>query len=253
MRRPTHRTPIEATPSGMTPPATEPPTMTTLHPPKRPADLLRLARPGLEAADADRVTREVGRVFGEADLLGLLAGPLPAEQRCVAALALGLLGRGPAAEEALAGLLHDEAAAVVAAAEHALWTLWLRGNGGPGAEAFGRGLGAVGAGDPAAARVHLEEAAGRDPGFAEASHQLGLLAAAEGRLGDAAAAFAAAAEAAPLHFGALAGAGHVALRLGRPGDAEFFYERALAVHPRLEGVAETLAALREAGAPRKAG
>ena len=226
--------------------------MTPPRPCPHPAELLHLARPGLEAGDADRVARDVGGVFTAGSLLGLLGRRLTPGERCVVALTLGLLGRGPRVEEALCGLLHDASAGVAAAAEHAVWTFWLRGNGGAGGGAFQLGLEAVGAGETAAARRHFEEAAWRDPGLAEAHHQLGLLAAAQGRLGAAAAGFAAAVAANPLHFGALAGAGHAALRLGRVGEAEALYTRALALHPGLAGVGETLAALR-AARTRRAG
>jgi tetratricopeptide (TPR) repeat protein len=44
----------------------------------------------------------------------------------------------------------------------------------------------------------------------------------------------------PSHFGALAGYGQIYLRLGRPERALPYFERALAVNPNMDGVAQMI-------------
>ncbi|BAM05326.1 hypothetical protein PSMK_31670 [Phycisphaera mikurensis NBRC 102666] len=222
------------------------------HPPAMPpvfpsaddsARLLRLARPGLALADASRLAREVRTGFDEAQLVLLLDAADPAT-RSVALLVLGFSG-SPGRESSVAAGLRDADGGVRGSAEHALWAMWLRGNGGPGHDAFRAGLDASAADRPDEAADRFEEAAAADPSFAEAHHQLALLRADGGRLAEAASAFAAAADSNPLHFAALAGAGHVAVRSGDLEAARRFYRRTLGIHPHAEGVAEAVAGISE--------
>lgn len=212
------------------------------------AAFLALLRPALESGDADRLARVAASRFGEGGLRPFLRSAEP-EARAVAALALGLIARSPETEEALLDGLWDDAAPVVAAAEHALWTLWMRGNGGPGVTDFQAGLEAL-ATDPAAAVARFERATTLDPRFAEAHHQLGIARAERGRTEAAATAFAAAIRCNPRHFAALAAAGHLAALQGDPERADTLCRRARMIHPTLEGIDAALDTIAEALARR---
>ncbi len=221
--------------------------------PARPAAcarLLRVARPGLEAGDAGRLAAALTGSFRSNELRSLLIAGDP-RARAVAALGLGLTGVGAATEAALARALHDADAGVSAAAEHALWSVWLRGNGGAGVAAFEAGLAALTAGRRAAATDAFEEAARVDAGFAEAHHQLAVARTLAGEAVAAEAAFDEALRCNPRHFAALAGAGHAAVERDDFAAAEGFYRRALGIHPTLDGVGAALDAVAEVLAHRR--
>ena len=204
--------------------------------------LLRLARPALEAGDAGRLAAALAGRFRPGELRAMLRAT-DRRVRSVAALGLGLTGLGAATEAALGRALRDADPGVSAAAEHALWSIWLRGNGGAGVAAFEAGLAALAAGRQAAAAGAFEEAARADPDFAEAHHQLAIARTLAGEPAAAEAAFDEALRCNPGHFAALAGAGHAASEREDFGAAERFYQRTLDVHPTCAGISAALASV----------
>jgi tetratricopeptide (TPR) repeat protein len=142
---------------------------------------------------------------------------------------------------AVAAMLHGDDPELVALAEAALWRIWAR-SGDAGVDAlFAEGLRAMEAQDWLGAVAVFGRVIEAAPGFAEgwnkratarflATHYASSIADCEQvvRLN-------------PHHFGALAGQGLCHVALGQLAEGARCFRRALAVHPRLEGVRENLA------------
>ena len=172
------------------------------------------------------------------DALARLGASSPPERRA-ALEAIGRLGdarvTGP-----VAACLHDADAAVVAAAEATLWQIWSRA-GDPRVDAlFAEGVRAMEKRDWLAAVSLFGQVIEAAPQFAEgwnkratarylAEHYASAIADCEEVL-----------RLNPLHFGALAGRGLCHVALGQSTEAASCFRRALAIHPRLEGVRENL-------------
>lgn len=154
--------------------------------------------------------------------------------------------------ELLAGLLHHDDPWVVDAAEHALWRLW-----------FALGPAAVQS-DLYRAMLHLQaerwtEALAEldavvavQPGYAEAWNQRAI---AHYFLGDYCRSIFDCRRVLmlnPYHFGAMAGMGHCFAQLGRFEDAQECYHRALQIHPRMEGIRQTIHEIRMRTRPSQA-
>jgi tetratricopeptide (TPR) repeat protein len=146
--------------------------------------------------------------------------------------------------ELLAGLLHHPDPRVVDAAEHALWRLW-----------FASGPAAVRS-DLYRAMLHLQAERWPDaladldavvavePGYAEAWNQRAIAHYFAGDFCRSIADCRRALALNPNHFGALAGMGHCFAQLGRFDDALDCYHGALQIHPRMEGIRQTIREIR---------
>ncbi len=167
----------------------------------------------------------------------------------VAARALGLVGTLEH-QGALVRLLGHPDATVVEAAETALWHLWMRAGTPQANRLLARAVRSLRQQRLAEARALLEAVTLTDPLFAEAHHQLGLVAALEQDHPSAAAAWEMAAGLNPLHYPARLELGHLAALEGDLAGALKFYEQALKIHPRLEAIREIVPRLRAAAAER---
>ena len=172
------------------------------------------------------------------EALGRLRSPEAADRRA----ALEQIGRIADARVTapVAACLHDADAAVVAAAEAALWQIWSRAGDPRVDELFAEGIQAMERRDWLGAVSAFGRVIEAAPAFGEgwnkratarylAEHYASAIADCEEvvRLN-------------PRHFGALAGQGLCHLALGQHPEAARCFRRALAIHPRLDGVRENL-------------
>lgn len=166
------------------------------------------------------------------------------DTRKIAALAFSLVGKKCCVQK-LASLLHDEDRLVHQMAEHAMWSIWFR-SGTPAAnQALCHGSKAMGRREYEAAHEHFTRAAAIDAKFAEAFNQRAIVRYLredfEASIEDCRRAI----DLMPSHFGAWAGMGHCHAHQGRLAEAVNCYERALEIHPHLEGIRPAIAEMRQ--------
>jgi tetratricopeptide (TPR) repeat protein len=198
----------------------------------------RTLRPLLETKDSAELLRSLEESWPE----DLLAGFLTSEDPDVVKLAAHSLSlRGSMDQnEALAKVLHHDDPVAASMAEHALWSIWFR------------------AGSPEANRRlrrtvermdnirilqtvrELTNLTASAPFFAEVYNQRAityyLMGAYEKSIQDCRRTI----DLNPYHFGATAGLGHCYAHLGKYQLAADAYHRALAIHPRLDGVRQSI-------------
>jgi len=138
----------------------------------------------------------------------------------------------------LAALLSHPDAGVAAAAENALWNIWMRTGSGPGVQQLARAVGRIREGRFVEALAVLDDLALSEPRFAEVHHQRALALHSLERLPDAAEAYRRVAELNPWHFAAIAGLGHVCGQQGDLAGALRYYRDALKINPRLPDLQE---------------
>jgi len=162
--------------------------------------------------------------------------------RRAGALALGAHGNHRVAEPLVAAL-KDPDREVRAAAEGALWAIWMR-SGDPETDARLReGTRLMEAGDPAAAIACFSRVIARAPDFAEGYNKRATALYLRGEYAQSLRDCGETLRRNPVHFGALSGSGLCFLALGWPSRARRSFERALAIHPDLPGVRQNLAHL----------
>jgi tetratricopeptide (TPR) repeat protein len=159
----------------------------------------------------------------------------------VAACCLGLVGDMQVNEQ-LAALLSHQDRMVAARAENALWSIWLRAAGPAARHRLSRALRWLSANNYDQAAAELSRLIDQQPDFAEAYNQRGIAYYLAGRYDRSLADCQRTLERNPVHFAAQAGAGHCLAALGRWQEALTAYERAVRIHPWLDGI--RLAALR---------
>jgi tetratricopeptide (TPR) repeat protein len=182
--------------------------------------------------------KQVQERYNEGTLLRLVQSPNIAARRA-AIFALGLLG-SPAANDALAGRLHDSDEDAAIMAGEALWSLWFRGDNPGHSDELYR---LVRMRDTDKALAGLHELIVRAPRFAEAYNQRAILYYRLEQYDRAAADCETALRLNPHHFGAQAGLGGCYLRMRKNRAALKAFRIALRMNPRLENIAETVRAL----------
>ena len=207
-----------------------------------PAGFLAAVEPLLRRGDTAALLAQLRENWPARTLRELLENPSSA----VVATAARCLGHVGTLEDqtALVRLLDRGPQRVVRAAEDALWMLWMRAGSPQACGELAEAVRLIGQDRLDEARALLESLTLREPLFAEAHHQLGLVAS---LLEDRAAARAAHEMAAglnPLHYAAWVELGHLAVLEDRLAEALSFYEQALKIHPRLEAVREVVPRLR---------
>jgi tetratricopeptide (TPR) repeat protein len=212
-------------------------------PPIDPAEFVATVRPLLDGRDVKTLTGLVRRRFSDGQITTLFRSD-HADARKVAALAFGFVGSTCCLHK-LAPLLNDPDPVVVEMAEHAMWSVWFRSGATPDANhELARGAQALGRRDFDAARAHFDRAIELDPNFAEAYNQRALVAYMTEQYGACLADCERVVAQMPCHFGAWAGMGHSHAHEGRFREALNAYERALAIHPRLECIGQAVQELR---------
>jgi tetratricopeptide (TPR) repeat protein len=183
-------------------------------------------------------SKQVQERYTEGTLLRLLQSS-DVTCRRAAAFALGLLG-SPAVNDALAVCLHDEDEETARMAAEALWNLWFRGDNPGHSDELYRLMQMR---DRDKALAGLSELIVRAPRFAEVYNQRAILYFRSEQYDRAAADCEAVLRLNPHHFGAQAGLGQCYLRMRKHRAALKAFRIALRIHPRLEGIAETVRAL----------
>ena len=161
----------------------------------------------------------------------------------VAAACLGMVGTLSACA-ALARTLHHDDALVASMAEHALWLIWFR-HPDSGVRRDLRGaVCLIDCGRGRDARARLDDVIARAPDFAEAYNQRGMAYCFVDRPLEAIADYKRVVELNPDHFAAWAGLGQCFIQLERYPEALRAYRAALNIHPRMEGVRQSIRQLR---------
>jgi tetratricopeptide (TPR) repeat protein len=173
----------------------------------------------------------------------LRAGPGPAQRS-----ALQFIGAhadaGASAE--VAACLRDPDPELVALAEATLWRIWAR-SGDPAVDAlFGEGLRAMEQQDWLGAASGFTRVIERAPAFAEAWNKRATARYLAEHYATAIADCEAVLRLVPEHFGAAAGQGLCHAALGQYREAGRCFRRALAIHPRLDGVRDNLVRVEQA-------
>jgi tetratricopeptide (TPR) repeat protein len=145
-----------------------------------------------------------------------------------------------AANVPLASILHHDDPATVDLAENALWSVWLRG---APAHLHKRLCGAIRLTEQDCldkALAEMDSIVSACPEYAEAFDQRAIVRFLKSDYSGASDDYQQACRLNPVHFGALAGLGHCYAALGRYQDAQNVYRRALAIHPRVEGLRQAI-------------
>jgi tetratricopeptide (TPR) repeat protein len=168
-----------------------------------------------------------------------LLGHQQSDIRKVAALALGLTG-DQAAIAPLAVALHDRDALVAQLAENSLWRVWFRAGKCPAVHLVKMGSCHLNHGNYDVAVEKFTQAIGLDPDYAEAYNQRAIAYYLADNYTASIIDCKAALARIPQHFLAMSGMGHNHLNLQEWEQARHCYRLALAIHPRLEGIAAAL-------------
>lgn len=195
--------------------------------------------PLLERRDVHALVSQVRQRWTHAQVASLLERG-PCDARKVAALTLSLVGT-PNCVRPLSKHLHDADPMVRQMAEHAMWSIWLRGGTTEEANAhLARGTQKLEHKDLDGAADEFTRAVVADPDFAEAYNQRAMVRYLQERFDESLSDCMKTVEREPLHFGAWAGAGHCHACLGQIDQAVECYRRAKEIHPGLACVDEII-------------
>lgn len=194
------------------------------------SDFVGTMRPVLNSGDYCLITKEL-RNWEIPDLVELLYSE-DAEVVRLAVVALGYSGATSAVYPLVSCLGHLEPA-VVAVAEDALWSIWMRMAGESATEALSAAVSDIRAERFEGAIARLRQLTDAVPGFAEAHHQLGIALHSLERLEEAEAAYSEALRLNSCHYAAAAALGHICVERGDLDEALRRYHTALHIHPRM--------------------
>jgi tetratricopeptide (TPR) repeat protein len=198
-------------------------------------------KPALAPEAIEEFRLKVSRHYAEGTLLRLLEhGERPARQ--AALFALLQVGTMDACKP-LARNLHSPDPIITELATEALWAVWGRAST-PDNNAELKRL--TGLKDRDKALAGFDALIARAPDFAEAYNQRAILHYRQGRHDRSLLDCERVLRLNPLHFGAQAGMGHCYLHLRKHRAALKAFRAALRIHPRLDGVAETVRTLENA-------
>jgi tetratricopeptide (TPR) repeat protein len=150
-----------------------------------------------------------------------------------------------AANLPLASILHHDDASTVDLAENALWSIWLRS---AAPYLHQRLCDAIRFSEQDCldkALAEMDSLIQTAPDYAEAFNQRAIVRFLKSDYAGAIQDYQQAAALNPIHFGALAGMGHCYAALGRYTDALNTYRHVLAIHPRMEGIRQAIAQIRQ--------
>jgi len=146
-----------------------------------------------------------------------------------------------AANLPLASVLQHDDAATVELAENALWSVWLRAAPPDLHKRLCAAIRLSGHSCLDKAVAEMDSIIAACPDYTEAFDQRAIVRFLKSDYNGASEDYRWAASLNPVHFGALAGVGHCHAALGQHQDALNAYRRALAIHPRMEGIREAIA------------
>jgi tetratricopeptide (TPR) repeat protein len=205
---------------------------------------LATAGPLLDRRELSRLAATVTENWSHEDLLRFAQDRSPAVVRAAAGC-LGAVGE-MADCETLVRLLGHEDEFVSAAAEDALWSIWLRAGSSGAVEQVAVAMERIGRGDAALGIRVLRTVTRAEPEYAEAHHQLALACHAREQLEAAERCYRRALEHNPHHFAAMCGLGHIAADRENLAEALDWYRRALRTNPRLAEIRKIVPLLAEA-------
>jgi tetratricopeptide (TPR) repeat protein len=148
--------------------------------------------------------------------------------------------------DALVLLLKDRDNEVSSAAHNALWQIWGRTDNKAINSLYSRGTKEMAAGELQKSISTFTQIIRTRPDFAEAWNKRATLYFFTGELEKSLADCYEVIKRNPNHFGALAGYGQIYLQLGQPDQALRYLEKAYAINPTMQSVAEGIAAIRRA-------
>jgi tetratricopeptide (TPR) repeat protein len=203
-----------------------------------PQEFISTLEPSLSQGKMDEALLQVKNRWTGPQIVNLLQNK-SADVRKVAALALSLVG-DHASIQPLAVALHDADPMVSQVAEHALWSVWFR-LGKPRAVCLVKcGNNHMHHGNYVSAIERFTQAILEDSQFAEAYNQRAIANYLTERFADSIQDCKATLALMPQHFGAMSGMGHSYAHLCQWRQARHCYRLALAIHPRLEGIQQSL-------------
>lgn len=201
-------------------------------------DFWRTVAPLVKSGDICTAEQTVRRCWPQSKLIEFLTG---ADERIshLAIMALGCAGDCGAIEP-LSHKLRDENPELVRAAEHALWSIWLRAGQPKGLRYLKCGCEHLKHGNHETAIEKFTLAIAEDPDFAEAFNQRAIAYYLSGQYEKSIADCHRVLAKIPVHFGAMAGMGHCHAQLNQLENARDCYQAALRIHPGMEGIADSL-------------
>jgi tetratricopeptide (TPR) repeat protein len=188
--------------------------------------------------DTEGLLRLLAENWPTTRLIDLLSSDLPDVVR-LAATCLGASG-GPAHGRYASHLLAHDDPAVVAAAEDALWNIWMRSASDAARDELAVAIAEIRDDHTAAACQRLARLCELEPAYSEAHHQRGIALHAAGRLDEAYAAYGTAVALNSHHFAAMAAMGHICVELGDYVTALRHYRDAVSIHPHIADLPELL-------------
>jgi tetratricopeptide (TPR) repeat protein len=162
-----------------------------------------------------------------------------AEAVCLASICLGLIGSQDDCD-ALAAVLKSPREQCAAAAEQALWRIWMRAGSEQSNLMLQQAVLALNNADHGLSRALLQKIIADEPDFAEAHHQLGIVLSLQDDDLAAADAFQHAIRLNPHHFQALIGLGNAYAATGNVRGALARYLEAREIHPTLAGLSDVI-------------
>lgn len=204
---------------------------------------VRQVRPILERHDVDALVCFLERHWPGECLGELIAGD---HEDAIKVALVGLSLTGTMSDNlAVARLLYHDDPDTVALAERALWSIWFRAGNERASAALAQAVRLIDDGRFDQAILLLNTLVDREPDLAEGYHQRGIAWFLNGDYARAAGDFETTLRLNPCHFAALAGLGHCHAASGCPAQALEAYHRTLALHPRIEGIRQSIHHVRQ--------
>ncbi|MBI5864995.1 MAG: tetratricopeptide repeat protein [Planctomycetes bacterium] len=198
----------------------------------------RVVEPLVERRDVLGLLFALNQKWTSQDLLELFSSDDPLVVR-LALICVGLVG-DMGHSRFVAHLLTHEDGAVAAAAENALWNIWMRAGSDDARSELSRAVRLLQGDQPGEALAILESICAREPEYAEVHHQRAIALHTLGRLDEARCEYNAAAALNPQHFAALAALGHICIDRSEFVGALKHYRDAVAIHPNIPDLPELL-------------
>ncbi len=207
-----------------------------------PARFVAAVTPALKRSDLRGLHDLLVQNWTKEQIIGLLAGTHE-DARKVAALCLSLVGCQKCLEP-IAEQLKDPDPMVNQMAEHAMWSIWMRGGTPEANHEVCRGVQSIERKDFPHAIQHFDHAIQICPTFSEAYNQRAIANFLQEKFSPSIEDCEKTVELMPIHFGAWAGMGHCYAHLGEFEKAVTNYEKALSINPHLTCVEQTVHELR---------
>lgn len=199
---------------------------------------LQTVLPLIRSSDRPKLIAVLGREWPSEGLVQFLRSSRGDVVK-TAAVCLGLVGTTRHCRP-LAAVLHHGDRQAVRFAERGLWSIWMKAGSRPGRRQLARASRMIQQEELEASVAELRELTAVEAHFAEGHHQLGIAQSLLDRPRAAAAAYRRAISLMPQHFAACTGLGSAYVALGDFVAALSAYQRAMRIHPRLEGAVELI-------------